>query len=273
MNRKALYAILIALIVPLLAFFIMDAIRGNPMPQRVFYDSVATGIKNGKQTTDTIWSKVPDFSFTNQLGQTISWKNMEDKIVVADFFFTRCPVICPQMTRNMKRLQEAVKNNNRGGSRDPDYIQFISFTVDPKNDSVAVLKHYADRYGIDPKSWWLLTGDKNEIYSLAREGMKLGVNDTEVDTAFIHPQKFVLIDKDHVIRARRDEFGNPRLYNGLDSSDVKALAEDIVILSLEKDKKKKFFLIDELPLVGVVFGIIILLIIAMVILFKKEKDL
>lgn len=273
MNKKAFYGIGLGLLVPLLAFFIMEVIRGNPMPQRLFYDSVETKVKSGKEITDTVWSKVPDFDFTNQLGQKVSWKDIKGKIVVADFFFTRCPVICPQLTRNMKRLQEAVKNNNRIGPRDPDFVQFISFTVDPKNDSVAVLKHYADRYGINPQNWWLLTGNKADIYRLAIEGMKLGVTDTEVDTAFIHPQKFVLIDKDRVIRARRDEFGNPRLYNGLDSADVKAVAEDIILLMLEKDKKKKFFLADELPLIGVVFGIVIISLVAMFILFKERKNL
>jgi protein SCO1/2 len=103
--------------------------------------------------------------------------------------------------------------------------------------------------------------------------MHLGINDTEVDTAFIHPQKFVLIDKDRVIRSRRSKEGNPVLYNGLDSADVKNIAEDIILLTLEKDRKKKFFLADKLPLIGIVFGVAILLITAMVILFKKKKNL
>lgn len=273
MNIKAFYAIAIALIFPVVAFFIMDAIRGNPMPVRLFVDSINTKVTKGKIIADTVWSKVPDFEFTNQLGQKISWKEMKGKIVVADFFFTRCPVICPQMTRNMKRLQESVKNNNKAGSRDPDYVQFISFTVDPANDSVATLKRYADKYGINPQNWWLLTGNKAEIYRLAREGMKLGINETETDTAFIHPQKFVLIDKDRVIRARRDEYGNPQLYNGLDSADVKRVAEDVVLLMLEKDRKKKFFLADEIPLIAVAFSIVIMAIIAMAMLFKKKKNL
>jgi protein SCO1/2 len=170
-------------------------------------------------------------------------------------------------------LQDAVKNNNRFGKRDPEFVQFVSFTVDPVHDTVEVLKRYADRYSINPQNWWLLTGSKKEIYDLALNGMHLGINDTEVDTAFIHPQKFVLIDKDRVIRSRRDESGNPVLYNGLDSADIKNIAEDIILLTLEKDRKKKFFLADKLPLIGVVFGIAILLITAMVVLFKKKKNL
>lgn len=273
MNKKALYGILIGVFIPVLAYFIMKFIPTNEMPHRLFYDEVISTVKSGKETKDTVWSKVPDFTLTNQLGQKVSWKDMEGKIVVADFFFTRCPVICPAMTKNMKRLQDAVKNNNKVGNRDADFVQFISFSVDPLHDSVERLKHFADRFQINPQNWWLLTGDKKQIYDLALKGMKLGIDDTDVDSTFIHPQQFVLIDKDRVIRSRRDEFGNPQLYNGLDSADIKNIAEDIILLTLEKDRKKKFFLADKLPLVGVVFGIVIIAISGMVLLFKKKKSL
>lgn len=271
MNKKALYGILIGVFIPVIAYFIMTFIPTNELPHRLFAERVETKIENGKEITDTIWEKVPDFALTNQLGQKVSWNDLKGKIVVADFIFTRCPVICPAMTRNMKRLQEAVKNNNKVGNRDADFVQFISFTVDPLHDSVEVLKHYADRYQINPQNWWLLTGSKKEIYDLAINGMHLGINDTEVDTAFIHPQKLVLIDKDRVIRSRRDEFGNPRLYNGLDSADIKNIAEDIILLTLERDKNKKSPLAGELPLIAVVFGIVIIAITGMVLLFKKKK--
>ncbi len=265
MNKTALYGILVGLFIPVTAYFIMRFLPpANVMPYRLFYDDVQTQVKNGKEINDTVWSKVPDFNLTNQMGQQVSWKDLEGKIVVADFIFTRCPVICPKMTNNMKRLQEAVKNNNRAGSRDANYVQFISITVDPRHDSVQELKKYADRFQINPQNWWLLTGDKKQIYDLAINGMKLGIQDTEVDTAFIHPQKFVLIDKDRVIRTRKDEFGNPKLYNGLDSNDMKNIAEDVVLLALEKDKNRKFFLADKLPLIGVVLviaavGVVILM--------------
>jgi protein SCO1/2 len=251
----------------------MKFIPINEMPHRLFHDGVEKKIVDGKEVVDTIWHKVPDFKFKNQLGQTISWKDMEGKIVVADFFFTRCPSVCPRMTNNMKRLQDAVKRNVRVGPKDADFVQFISFTVDPLNDSVSELKKFADRFQINPNNWWLLTGSKKEIYDLALNGMKLGINDTEVDTAFIHPQDFVLIDKERVIRSRRDALGNVLLYDGLDSNDIKNIAEDIILLTLEKEKNKKFFLADKLPLIGIVFGIAVILITAMVVLFKKKKNL
>lgn len=274
MNKTALYGLLLGVFIPVTAYFIMRFIPpANVLPYRVFYDDVRKTVKGGKETDDTVWSKVPDFNLTNQLGQKVSWKDLEGKIVVADFFFTRCPVICPKMTQHMKLLQEAVKNNNKAGSRDAGFVQFLSFTVDPEHDSVAELKKYADRFQINPQNWWLLTGDKKQIYDLALQGMKLGINETEVDTAFIHPQKFVLLDRERVIRARRDNFGNLKLYNGLDTNDVKNIAEDIVLLQLEKEKGEKFFLADELPLIGIVMVVVVIGVVVLMSVLNKKKGL
>lgn len=271
MSKKALYGLILCVFIPAVAYFIMRFVPpANVLPSRLFYEDVKKTVHNGKETEDTVWSKVPDFELTNQLGQKVSWKDLQGKIVVADFFFTRCPVICPHMTQNMKRLQEAVKN--RAGTREASYVQFLSFTVDPAHDSVPELKKFADRFQINPQNWWLLTGDKKQIYDLALKGMKLGIDETEVDTAFIHPQKFVLIDKERVVRVRRDEFGNPKLYNGLDSNDVKDLAEDIVLLSLEKEKNGKFFLADELPLIGVCMLVAIAGIVVLVTSLKRKQN-
>jgi protein SCO1/2 len=271
MNKKAAVATFLALGIALLAYFIMRFFPPIEMPHRLFFDDVAIKTSNGKKETDTIWSKVPDFKLTNQLGQTVSWNDLKGKVVVADFFFTTCPSICPQMTHNMKMLQDAIRNNNRVGNRDADFIQFLSFTVDPERDNVTQLKHYADRYQINPQNWWLLTGDKKQIYDLAYFGMHMGITEKAIDTSFIHPQQFVLIDKDRVIRARKDKFGNPVLYHGLDTADVKNLAQDIILLSLEKDKHKKSALEGQLELIAIVFAVAILGTILLVIFLKKQK--
>lgn len=274
MNKTAFYGLLIGLAIPVVAYLVMRFVPpANVMPHRLFYEDVQRTVKGGKEAVDTIWSKVPDFRLVNQLGDTVTWKDLQGKIVVADFIFTRCPTICPKMTHNMKRLQESVKNNNRAGLRDADFVQFLSFTVDPEHDSVPVLKQYADRYQINPQNWWLLTGNKKQIYDLALKGMKLGINDTEIDTAFIHPQKFVLIDKERVVRARKDEWGNPQLYNGLDTNDVKNIAEDIILLTLEKEKNRRFFLADDLPLIGAVLLVAVLGVIALVFFLRPKKNI
>lgn len=281
MNKKAFYGILLGLIIPLAAYFVMRAIPTVSPPHRVFFDSVDAKVVNGKQIIDTIWSKVPDFSFTNQMGQQVSWKDMmyqkndstvEGKIVVVDFFFTTCPTICPAMTRNMKLLRDGIKRNNKVGDREADFVQFLSVSVDPERDSVPELKKWADRYGINPQNWWLLTGNKREIYDWAYHGLKLAIADSaHVDTSFMHPMLFMLLDKDRVIRARKDKDGNVMMYHGLDSTDIAHLAEDIVLLSLEKDKNKKFFLAGKLELIAIVFVVAAIGLLLMFTFLKKEK--
>ena len=281
MNKTAVTGVLIALIIPLTAYFIMRTVPIVTPPQRVFFDSVTTKIFNGKEVTDTVWKHVPDFLFTNQSGQKVSWKNIfyqkndstiEGKIVVVDFFFTHCPAICPVMTQNMKLLRDNIKSNDEGGNREADFVQFLSVSVDPQRDSVQELKKWADRFQINPQNWWLLTGNKKEIYDWARNGLQLGVVDGEhVDTNFMHPQLFMLLDKDRVIRARKDKNGNVKMYNGLDSTDLRNLANDIVLLSLEKDPKKKFFLAGYLELIAAVFAIAGVGLVLMFTYLKKEK--
>ena len=271
MNKKAAIGIFLAVGISLLAYFIMRFVPTVSMPHRIFVDSVITHVSGGKQKTDTVWKKVPDFELTNHLGQKVSWKDLEGKIVVADFFFTTCPSICPAMTTNMKKLQDAIKSSDKVGNREANYIHFLSFTVDPVRDSVEALKKYADRFQVNPRNWWLLTGDKKEIYDLAYHGMSLGISETEIDTSFIHPQQFVLIDKNRVIRARKDNNGNVDLYNGLDSTDLKKLAEDIILLSVEKDPGKKSVLAGKLELIAIVFSVVAVGIILLVIYMKKEN--
>ena len=254
-NKKALYAILIALIVPLLIFLYVNSLPKAAIPKPIFYDSVSSVIKNGKQANDTSWHRMPDFRLTNQLGQTVSLKDLatindkdtNGKVIVADFFYTHCPTICPAMTKNMKRLQNTVKEAVDVDGRTTQLVQFISFSIDPGRDSVAALKRWADRFQIDPSNWWLLTGDKQTIYDLSLKHMNLAVQDPQIDSSFPHTDIFVLIDKNGVVRVRRDKDGNPLLYHGLDSTSLANLSEDIVLLSLEKDRKKKSFLKDSLP--------------------------
>jgi protein SCO1 len=280
MNKKAVFGILIALVIPVVAYLIMRAVPAVAPPQRVFYDSVSTKIVKGKQVNDTLWRHVPDFSLTNQFGQQVSWKDMmykrsdsltEGKIVVIDFFFTHCPTICPTMTNNMKLLRDNIKSNNVVGDRSADFVQFLSISVDPERDSVPELKKWADRFQVNPENWWLLTGNKKEIYDWAKNGLQLGIIDGgNVDSNFMHPQLFMLLDKDRVIRARRDKDGNVKMYNGLDSNSLRNLAEDIIFLSLEKDPRKKSPLAGQLELIAVVFAVAAVGVILLLTLMKKE---
>jgi protein SCO1/2 len=277
-SKKALYAIIIALVAPLLIFLYVNSLPKAAIPKPIFYDSVSSVIKNGKQKTDTFWHHLPDFKLTNQLGQEVSFsdltrKNANDtsgRIVVADFFYTHCPTICPVMTRNMKLLQNSVKKAVDINGKTTELVQFISFSIDPERDTVAALKKWADRFQIDPSNWWLLTGDKKTIYDLSLKHMNLAVQDPRIDSSFPHTDIFVLIDKNGVIRVRRDKDGNPLLYHGLDSSSMANLSEDIVLLSLEKDRNKKNFLAGELTTIAVAMLVTLIIVGIFLLLFRRK---
>ena len=227
MNKKAILALLLAAFVPALSYVLVKfySERAVQMPPRYFYDSVATVEKNGKTTYDTIWHHVKNISFTNQLGQKVSLYDIKGKVIVMDFFFTRCPTFCPGMARAMKKLQDSFKKN------DSDIVQFISVSIDPLHDSVPQLRKFAEKFKVNPDSWWMVSGDKKEIYDFALQEMRAEVADSSVDTAFIHTQNFFLLDKEHIIRG---------WYNGFDSLDQQKLVRDIPLLMLEKDRKKTF---------------------------------
>ena len=234
MNKKAVLALIIAIVIPMLCYYAVkwtseDAIV---MPRRYFMDSVITKTVDGKTTTDTAWHKTENITLVNQLGDTVSLYDIQNRVIVADFFFTRCPSICPTLTKNMARLQQSFSHYNEGRRViDSSIVNFVSFSIDPERDNVAALKKYADKYGVDHDNWWMLTGPKKKIYDFALNELKLGLVDGEgVDTSFIHSQKMVLIDKDHIVRG---------YYNGLDTLELKGLARDIALLMLEKDKSKK----------------------------------
>ena len=228
MSKKALTAVILVVMLPVISYLLVKKASEHAMgmPGRFYYDSVVTVIKDGKTNTDTAWHSVDDFKFQNQLGNTVSLADLPNKVIVADFFFTRCPSICPKLTANIRKLQDALSSKDQFKQLNPSFIQFLSFSVDPERDSVPVLKSYGNKFGINPDLWWLLTGPKKQIYDFSINELKLGLADGEgVDSNFIHTQKLVLLDKEHVVRA---------YYNGLDSGDLDKLAKDLVFIMLEK---------------------------------------
>jgi protein SCO1 len=263
-NTKALYALMLAILLPLVCYFIVKRSSESAihMPRHYIADSVITTVRKGKQVSDTVWHRLPEISLTNQLGQTVSWKDMHGKVIVADFFFTHCPTICPALTRSMRRLQNGINNGERVGDRTPDFLHLISFSIDPERDSVAALKKWADRFQVNPDQWWLVTGDKKAIYDMAINEMKLGIVDGKgIDTDFIHTDHFVLLDTNLNIRG---------YYHGLDDTSVNRLSQDIILLTLEKDPKSKSFLAGKLQLIAVVFLIAMAGVGIMLFIFKKK---
>lgn len=227
MNKRALLGILLATVLPFTGYMAVkyyseDAVH---MPGRFFYDSVDTVKKDGRVSIDTAWHHVKNISFTNQLGKKVSLDSLKGKIIVFDFFFTRCPSICPGLAKSMKKLQDSYTN-----SRD-SIVQFISVSVDPENDSVPQLRKFADRFTSNHDSWWFVTGNREEIYDFGMKELKASVADSDVDSIFIHTPYFFLLDRDRVVRG---------WYNGFDSLKMQQLVKDIPLLMLEKNKKRSF---------------------------------
>jgi len=226
MKKKAFLALMLAIMFPLLGYLLVNyySKRDTQMPGRYFYDSVSVSQKNGKNIYDTAWHHVSNVAFTNQFGKKVSFADLKGKIIVLDFFFTRCPSICPRLARAMKKLQNSFVNND-------SIVQFVSVSVDPIHDSVPELRKWAERFNVDPDSWWVVTGNRDSIYHFAINEMKADIADVNVDTAFIHTENFFLLDKQRVIRG---------WYNGFDSNAQKKLVRDIPLLMLEKDQKRTF---------------------------------
>lgn len=182
-------------------------------PARVNAEMVDSTIQHVKK-----YHTIADFSLINQNGKTITQEEYKDKIYVADFFFTTCLTICPIMTDNMVVIQENLKNDSE--------VMLLSHSVTPIIDSVAQLKKYALEKGVDDKKWNLVTGDKKQIYQLARKSylaVKEDGNGDEYD--MIHTENFILVDKKKRIRG---------FYDGTKEKDIEQLLKDIEILKKEK---------------------------------------
>ena len=165
------------------------------------------------------YHKISDFKLINQNGKEITQANYKDKIYVADFFFTTCQDICPVMTKNMYQIQEELKNDNQ--------ILLLSHTVIPEVDTVEQLKEYAIENNVDDSKWNLVTGDKKQIYELARKSY-LAVEDSNYSQYdMIHTENFMLIDKERQIRG---------FYDGTNSEEINRLLKDIEILKQSYNK-------------------------------------
>lgn len=159
---------------------------------------------------------IADFTLTNQNGKTITQDDYKNKIYVADFFFTTCQTICPIMTDHMVEIQETLKND--------DDVLLLSHTVTPEIDSVAQLKKYALEKGVNDAKWNLVTGDKKEIYDLARKSYLAAKDVPFSENDLVHTENFVLVDKKKRIRG---------FYDGTDAESIKKLLADIKILKQE----------------------------------------
>ncbi|MDB5263320.1 MAG: hypothetical protein JWQ14_2603 [Adhaeribacter sp.] len=182
----------------------------------VVEDTGEAMVRNG----DTVFHQVPDFKLTSQTGSSVTQSDLDGKIYVANFFFASCTDICKEMSANLLEVQEAF-------AQEPA-VKIVSYSVDPERDSVEVLQAYAKTYGADANKWLFLTGPKEQIYHLAREGYKLpAMPAPSLIPDFIHSDKFLLIDEQKHVRG---------IYNGTDPDEAERLITEIKILLQERKK-------------------------------------
>jgi protein SCO1/2 len=165
---------------------------------------------------DSVKHFIADFKFINQDGDSISQDFFKDKIYIADFFFTSCPTICPVMKTQMLRIFEKFKDQ-------PNFL-ILSHTIDPRHDSVAVLKKYKEKLGVKSSQWQFVTGDQDKIYEIALKSYLVSaLEDKEAvdDGGFVHSGAFVLVDKNKNIRG---------IYDGTKEKEVDKLINDIELL-------------------------------------------
>jgi protein SCO1/2 len=174
----------------------------------IFYLAVRPYIKR----KDTI-SVVQPFSFIDQNGKTLTNKDVEGKVYVAEYFFTTCPGICPTMNTNMKRVYEKFKNEKN--------FLILSHTSDPERDSVPVLKRYADSLGVNTVQWMFLTGRKDSLYTAARISYTIddpANNLKNIEDDFLHTQFWALVNKNGEVK---------KVYDGLKESEINAMMDEI----------------------------------------------
>jgi len=221
LNRYKHFLSLLAAVSVVILFLFYQALKPQKklpifQPAMVNYELVDNDLQHIKK-----YHKIAPFKLVNQNGETITELNYQDKIYVADFFFTTCPSICPKMTENMGLIQKQILNDEQ--------VMLLSFSVTPQIDSVPQLKKYAIEKGVVDSKWNLLTGDKKEIYTLARKSYLAVKEDGDGGPYdMIHTENFILIDPEKRIRG---------FYDGTDSQAMEALLSDIQLLKKEYPKR------------------------------------
>ena len=166
---------------------------------------------------DTLYHRIGSFSLFNQEGVLFSEKDIGGRVYVADFFFTRCPTICPVMARQMRRVYEVFEGHEE--------FLLVSHTVDPAHDTPAILKEYASRLEVNDSQWIFLTGEADAIYALASQYLSVSMPDSTAPGGFLHSGAFLLMDRQRRIRG---------VYDGTSEEEVSTLLEDIVCVIRRK---------------------------------------
>jgi len=212
--KKYLWIIIVNKLVVLSMFSWCSVAQSEELP---FYQDgsfTPTWLSNNDPTLATL-HKIPPFSFTDQSGETVTDKDFEHKIYVAGFFFSTCPGICPTVRSKLNKVQERFKHDEQ--------VKIVQHSIRPSTDTVDVLQAYAKKNGIDNSHWYLLTGDKTTLYTLAKGAYFASedLGNVQKNKDFLHTESLLLIDQNKHIRG---------IYNGLNSTSVDYLLNDIETL-------------------------------------------
>ena len=193
--------------------FLLPACSGTGEPRQLpvlGYSDVVNG--------DTVFHRIPDFSFVNQDSQIVTNETFAGKAYVADFFFTSCPTICPKVKRQMLRVNERFAGEDR--------LRLLSHSIDTKRDTVGRLKSYSEGLGAGAPRWHFVTGDKSEIYGIADDYFSIATEDPSAPGGFDHSGRLILVDPDGHVRSFCD---------GTDPASVDQFMEDIELLLAEME--------------------------------------
>jgi len=217
MKKRLVFLVALSIIiVPLILYFIARTGRQNYNGLPYFGERIPP---NGAEIKDTIFYTIPDFKVISQTGDSVSQKTFSSTIYIANFFFTSCKDVCPKMNKKLETVyKKAVEQKYED-------VKFISFSVDPENDSVPALAVYAKKFNADPKKWYFVTGTKNNIFKTGQGFLlPVSIEDTTID----HSENLILVDKKNHIRG---------IYDGLDEIEIKRLNEELKVLLYEYHKK------------------------------------
>jgi protein SCO1/2 len=215
MKRKSFWVATGLLVIPVAIFFLLRASKQNFKRLPYYGEKIEP---NGADIKDTIYYQIPPFSVTDQAGKEINDKVLNKNIFIANFFFTSCKDICPTMNYKLAEIYDKAKEWSE--------VQFVSFSVDPDNDSTAALAAYAKQFKADKNIWHFCKTDKNSLFKIGQGFLlPVAIEDSTID----HSQQILLIDKSRHIRG---------IYNGLDNNDMKKLSDEIKVLLYEYHQPK-----------------------------------
>jgi protein SCO1/2 len=225
-NRKgAIIGILIAAILPLSLYFIMRSLHDGHIALPGYYriDGIGMYEKDGVKYSDTTFHQTKDLVLVNQLGDTVSLnETLKGKVLAVNFMFTTCQSVCPQITMAVYAMQKAYEKKN------PDWVHFISISVDPERDTVGAIRAYADNFKVNHDRWFFLTGSKEAIYNFAKEELGVVLQPNDGAEGMVHSENVILLDKDRYIRG---------YYNALNVQEMSKCVDDIAVLQLEKKRR------------------------------------